>query len=757
MATWYFQPVLDSYLVVGLVSLALVALLGLRPVFGKLTTKRRRILIGLRVAIVVLIVLAMLRPTFVFTSAARQFASLIILFDSSRSMDLPSAASDKTRWESQQEALRAAQPALVELAEQFNVKIYGYDQQLHSVNFQRGRLELPADPGGNLTDIGSSLDTAIRNELGRPLAAVVVLGDGVQTAFDPKVEIHEAGRELGRMGTPLYAVAFGRSGDEAESRDVSVDNLPEQLTVFVKNRLELRGVVRVRGYTNQEIPVELELEAADGTKQIVATRSVTARSDNQQLSVDMAFTPEMAGQFKLTFRVPERPGELVTKNNSLTAYLTVREGGLKVVYAYGSLVGEQRYLRWALDASPDIDLRHIFLDPRNRERWPDDRSELLRDPEVDVFILENVDASAFRPEDLAALAEVIASGRGLLMIGGYHSFGPGSYHRTPLKDVLPIEMSRFERQSSDPLSPINVDLHLEPEEGLPMRPVRPHPITRLASDEENQELWQRLPPLAGANRLRSVKDTAQILAESPGGDPLLIAGDYGRGRSLAFAGDSTFRWWQGGYQAAHKRFWRQVILWLAGREEDDRSDVWVKLPQRRFPPGMEVPFTAGANSAAGDPIADAELQVELITPDGDTREITVSRRDDEYDGTLRDLDPPGDYVLRVSARQANRVLGSTQALFQVLDRDLELANPAADPDQLARIAALTKDVDGRMIAAEQLPGLLRELAKKRPDERLQIEKRWRLADTWWDAWLYFLLLTGLLSTEWLCRKRWGLV
>jgi hypothetical protein len=146
-----------------------------------------------------------------------------------------------------------------------------------------------------------------------------------------------------------------------------------------------------------------------------------------------------------------------------------------------------------------------------------------------------------------------------------------------------------------------------------------------------------------------------------------------------------------------------------------------------------------------------------VIPGNERLAITVSRRDEEFDGTLRDLSAPGDYLLQVTARQGNRELGSTQALFQILDRDLELANPAADPDQLARIAALTKDADGRMLAAEQLPATLRELAQKLPDDRLEVEKRWRLADTWWDAWLFFLLLVGLLSSEWFLRKRWGLV
>src|SRR5690606_24704171 len=199
------------------------------------------------------------------------------------------------------------------------------------------------------------------------------------------------------------------------------------------------------------------------------------------------------------------------------------------------------------------------------------------------------------------------------------------------------------------------------------------------------------------------------------------------------------------------------ILWLAQRENDEKSDVWIKLPQRRFGRRAAIRFEAGARTAAGDPIADAELSAVLKTPSGQSQSITLRPRDDHFQGELRDELPAGDYMIEISAKSGDRPLGSTRAIFQVLDRDLELASAGADPDQLARLAALTKDVDGRLVAAEQLSDVLRELQRRLPEQRLDVQSRWRLGDTWWDAWLFFTLLVGLLSAEWLLRKRWGMV
>jgi hypothetical protein len=125
-------------------------------------------------------------------------------------------------------------------------------------------LGLPDQPLGEQTDIGTNLHEALRRELGKRLAGVVLMGDGVQTAFDPAVELQEAGRELGRLGYPLYAVPFGPVGDVVQARDVAVENLQDQYTVFVKNELPIRATVRVNGYVNKAIPVELEVAMPDG-------------------------------------------------------------------------------------------------------------------------------------------------------------------------------------------------------------------------------------------------------------------------------------------------------------------------------------------------------------------------------------------------------------------------------------------------------------------------------------------------------------
>lgn len=752
---WFFQPILNSYAVVAAAAVVLVLLLAVGPVFRPLTRRQRLVLVSMRLAVITLIVLAMLRPTHISTARRPQTAVLIVLFDQSRSMQLPQAAAGATRWSAQRDTLQKAQPLLQELSQSMEVKVYGYEAEVHPVELAGPSLLLPAAPEGPQTDIGTSLHAVLQRELGKRLAGVVLLGDGVQTAFRPSVEIPEAGRELARLGYPLYAVPFGLPTDAVQTRDVAVENLPDQYTVFVKNELPVTATIAIRGCTNQPIPVSLVVEKPGGEKETIGPVNAVASQQQDQVAVELRYVPEQPGNYKLSVQAAEQPGELVTSNNRLSAFLRVLEGGLKILYLEGELREEQLFLRRVLEASPDMELDFLWIDSRRRDTWPIDLAGRLRDPQYDVFLLGDVDAAALGKDQLQSLAEAVSLGKGLALLGGYHSFGPGGYRDTPLADVMPITMDRLERQDYD--EPIRQDLQLPGP--LRMQPVRDHPLVSLGLDGDNAAAWKRLPPLAGANKFQGVKDAAgvQVIAESDGGQPLLVVGEYGRGRVAAMAGDSTYRWAMQGFDGAHRRFWRQVILWLVGREDREQDQVWVKLAQRRFQPDARVTFTAGVNSPTGEPVVGVELSCELTLPDGSRRQVAATRDGTQWLGSVETVTAPGDYAVEVTATRDGKVAGRGRGEFLVFDRDVELSTPAADHDQLARLAAMTEPFGGRMVAPEQVPALLETIRDRPPEMEIEVQTKWQPADTGRDAWSLLLLFVALLTAEWVLRKKWGLV
>ena len=718
--------------------------------------RRRAALTAARAAVIALVILAMLRPTLVYTETKKEKATLIILADTSRSMSIPDALDGKTRWDALRSALDDAAPALRELMANFEVKVYAFDQNTRPLAIAaNGKIALPEKPQGQQTAIGAAINDAQRGEAGKRLLGMILLSDGAQRALAPRdLPPQDAAAALKHQGDPLFTVVFGRSLGLGAAQDVAVQQLQAPPTVFVKNELTVTVLIRIDGYVNCLIPVRLLFETSPGKMAVVAEEHVKAVADGQVIPVKFTYAPQTTGECKLTVAAEPQRGELVTTNNQLSTFVHVLKGGLNVLYIEGAYRVEQKFIRQALDASHDIHVDYLRLDARRPETRPNDLGACFRPGKYEVYILGDVDSTAFRETDkepeLHDLAEAVSTGAGLIMLGGFHSFGPGRYSETPLADVLPVMMDRLDRQNFD--DRIRSDLHWPgPLQMMPTELGRRHFALMLSgSDKENLEVWSKLPPLDGANQFLRLARGAKVLADAGENRPLLVAQNYGAGRVLAFAGDTTWHWWMHGFEAAHKRFWRQIILWLARKDQTQEGNVWVRLEKRRFAPGERVDFTAGAQSPSGDPVKDADYKAEIVLPDGSRTPLALLHQGEQMAGSFRQTQAAGDYAVEVTATAKDQLLGNARARFTVFEQDLELDNASADASAMESLSAMT---GGRSLAPEQLPELIQRLAHQTKNLEIQQETK----KTFWDKWPFFLALIGLLAVEWYLRKRWGLV
>ena len=738
----------------------LLALLAIRPAFQSANRQRRLILHGLRAAVVLLVVLALLRPTVVHTKTEPIAATVAFLLDTSRSMRV-SDVSGATRFAALLDTLRQSRDQVRRLHRSYEVVAYDFAATAKPLTWDGVRWNLPEDPQGDETDLGAALDQVLRDQGGKRLLGVVLCSDGAQRTMSPQADMRQSAWQLARRDCPLFTVAYGVSRDQAQARDIAVQNLQDHYRVFANTDLVIRSNVQAQGFANSTIPVELRVEDEAGETELVGPVTVTPRDDTQQMDVEFTYQPKQPGQYKLTLTVPEQPGEQVKENNELTAFLDVLEGGLRVLYLCGNLGWqEHKFIRRVIDQSVDMQLDFQWIDDRLRQQWPIDMAALLEQGPYDVYVLADVEAQALGAAGCMMLAHEVDAGKGLIMTGGRYALGPGGYGETALAEVLPVSIGRFQKQPRD--GALRSDLHIPGP--LKFLPTTKHFITTLARGPENRQVWQELPPLGGANQLDPLKPITRTLAAAPDKTPLLVASEYGQGRVLGLAVDSTYRWYRYGFQEAHKRFWRQVILWLARKEDDQAADLWIKLEQRRYMAGAKASFTAGVRDGDGAELEQAQLVAELLAPGGQSAPIDVARQDEGFAGSTAKLTEPGDYVLIISAYppDADRNdpaarLATREVRFTVLDRDLELSDPAADPQQLANLALITKDAGGRVVAAEELPALLDELLREPEESRVEFQSKWQLTDTPVDAWLFFLTVVALLSIDWYLRKKWLMV
>lgn len=755
MEQFYFDPVLSWWQILLLLAAAVAPLL-LRPAFDSGASWQRWPLVTLRAVVILLLLIAILRPTILSTTQEPQTATILVLFDATRSTTIQDEVGGQSRWEAIQAAIRAAAAELRRAGETFEIRAYAYDAGARNVAVENGEVEFPPEPTGDQTDHGGALDEAVQGELGKRLAAVFLLGDGIQAAYAPEVDAQQVVRDLRQAGCPLYTIHFGQPSAD---RDIALENLLDQYRVFVNNELVVKSQLRISGFANKAIPVRMVVEDGSG-QQVgsVAAQRITATPTEAErgepIEMEFKYIPTRKGNFRIRLIAEPQEGEFVLKNNELSSYLTVLDGGLRILYIESSLDWfEPKFVARAIDASQDVQLDFLWVDRRDVAEGVEKIGKALAEDNYDIVILGDVHAEQVGSENLALLAERVDAGRGFMTLGGYYAY-VGGYSGTPLERVLPVELNPRHRQ--DLRAELIEVFHAAPAQGLQPVPGQPHFITDLAPEEQNLKQWLKLPPQPRANRFDKLALRSTVLLKAQGDEdqPLLVAGVYGGGRVLSSAMNGTWRWQMNGFEDEHKRFWRRAMLWLA-RKDQIREDVWIDLPQRRFNPGQRAPFTAGVTSSEGGSVEGARLEARLIQPDESTQNIVLVRDGEQFAGALTKLTTPGVYQIEVVGYRGTKALGRASAEFTVYAQDLELSNPSASPQTFKQLALMTAELGGGPLTPDELGPTLAALEP--PENVAEVQRRWRLLDTAWDAWLFLLLIAALLGGEWYLRKRWGMV
>ena len=244
-----------------------------------------------------------------------------------------------------------------------------------------------------------------------------------------------------------------------------------------------------------------------------------------------------------------------------------------------------------------------------------------------------------------------------------------------------------------------------------------------------------------------------------------MIGRYGRGRTAAIAFDSTYRWWRARKSDAHRRFWRQLVLWLLAREETSGDKIVINMDARRFAVNDPPEFRASVESIR-DAAIDLELVAEVMDESGEITPVTVSTesRSEQSSqtfgtairGKLPKL-PTGFYQLRVRPKQETESLQAEEKAFQTIDESRELAQPMADPVYLRQLAELTAQHGGAAFAPDEIDALIDTIKQRRRQAETPIVEKFRLGDGPISGWLLFALFAGTVSTEWFPRRQWGLV
>ncbi len=708
---------------------------------ARLAPRDRVVLTVLRVALLAVIAACLFRPALVIRAAVPQQNVVGVLLDDSRSMQIADHGG-QARASYVQSAFGSLDAGeLAALAERFNVRVFRFSSSATRAG-QGGDLAF----GGTETRLGAAL-TAARQELaGLPVAGLVMVSDGADTA---DAVLGEALLGLKAEGIPVFTVGVGQ---ETLDRDVQIGRIATPRTALKGTTLLVDVVIAHRGFDGQTVTLDVE---DDG--RIVSTEQVTLPPNGAPATVPVRITVEDEGPRVLRFRVPALPGELVTDNNAREALIDVRNRRERILYFEGEPRAEFKFIRRAVTEDPNVEVVALQRTADNKYLrlgvdGPDELATGFPATREELFayrglMLGSIEAGAFTGDQLRMIAEFVdRRGGGLLTIGGRRSFSEGGYAGTAVADVLPLVLDASLRDTEAALLRLAV---------RPTRAGAASAVTQVAGDEAaSMERWNTLPPVTAVNALDAVKPGATVLlaAEGPSRQdyPVLVYQRYGRGKAFAFTPQDSWVWQMHASipveDLTHENYWRQLLRWLVDEVPDQ---VEIRTASDRVEPGANVTFTAAVADRAFLDLNDASVTATVTGPDGETADVAMSwggEQAGEYTGGFPAA-REGWYEVRVSALRAGTEVGTALAHVRAAPGDQEYFDATLRAGTLQRIA----DETGGRYYGSGTTGTLADDLRYTGRGVTTVEEH-----ELWHMPAVLLLLVGLLTAEWGYRRAVGL-
>lgn len=711
----------------------------------------------LRIAAVAIVAVMFAQPTIERYQLGRP--RLVVLLDRSASMATRDArAIDKNEQGNDARRLEWSKsilsPWLAQRQPEYQLDVVAFDEEYTPITTDNASLldqiqSLKTSSEATGTSLGGAIDFALRELPGQAPAAIVVLSDGVITRGQPLEEAAEKARAL---RVPLYTVAVG---SERPRPDVTLENLVVEEIVFPGDRLTVEASLRAIGLAGQSAKLKLR-DANTGT--LLAETSVKLPDDDTLQTLRLAVRPTEPGELPLELSVEPLSLETDLENNVLRQTVVVSDQQIRVLVAQSSPSYEYRALVSLLERDPAVLLRTRLqesdpgfseVDRSALDSFPLTQDELF---EYDVVILGDVDPELL-PTSVWPMLERFVSvhGGGLVCIAGPR-FMPMAYRANrSLQSLLPVEINALSRLpgsgdmlASYPILPTALGL-LSPSLQLGSTPA------------ESEAIWQNLPPVNWLLEIESTKPGALVLAEDPqltnrSGNrlPVILRHYVGAGEVLMHATDETWRWRWRTDDRYFARYWGQVVRRLGrGRLGSGRQGMLVTTDRDRYVPGEEVRLQVRFRDSAEAPAAQNGVVVELAGTANPRHEVELLRRTGFrglFETVVRDLQPD-EYDVRLVQPAGTSTAKSTKFTIKAPPR--EVARIAADRTSLATAADVSGGKSYNMETYHRLPG---ELPPPRavtleslPDQPL------------WNNNVVVGLLVLVLASEWLLRRRWGML
>jgi len=677
--------------------------------------------------------------------------------------------------------LTGEEPLLVRLAEDHNIDLIafsdtGIEPLWHSQAGQADdALEILSQvslaPDAPATNVGLALKTAIGigQEQSNPAKktqttgklAVVIFSDGRHNYGDTPVHLSKV---CGSREIPVYTVGVGALRKAEDIAIIAVE-VPE--SVYHKDRVKGKIYLKDRITAGKPFVLKVTCEEQTLWEEALQTTGVGRRFIEYDFAVQELLEKKFEGKnrelhyqsFPLTLKAAvvglEEPDAEPDNDSQIFRTRSIFHKN-RILILDGRPRWEYRYVRNLFDRDEKWEVTALLVDPSapgggikrgdGPTMFPSKR-ELLYN--YDLIIIGDFPAEFLKADEMEWMCDAVAKrGIGLVFIDGLRK-NLQAYAGTSLAELIPVQWA-----DTEPITnPHSLRLTEKGVLRLTQQGVDMAALVLSSGDKTNTEIWASLKPphwLASIDPLPA----AEVLIEAVLKDsqvPALVFRRFGAGKVLFAAFDETWRWRYRVADEYHQRYWNQMGN-LVMAQPFAVSDRFVSLDAGPlvYTPGQTALIRAKIRDTEGNPVTQATANANLFKDGQKVASIPLllDKESGQFRGQTAALQI-GEYEVKINVLgyPQEQMLARAQFYVQAPQAG-ELAQLDCDQELLKQIAM---NSGGEFYREEDTRDLTETL-------KLLSEGKVMQSDTaLWQSYWWFTIVVGLITIEWILRKKAGML
>lgn len=594
---------------------------------GQVVRGRWMLLVGLRLAGVVLIVWLLSGPTRQERIEEEEHVYFPILIDDSRSMGL-AGASGATRAEEATALVFGPGGLAGSLSER------GWQAPvLRMSDLAPLTPDEPFTPETPDTRIGQALERAAEVWKPEELAGLILISDGRDHGENPA-------RAAQRLERPLLSIGLG---PEQLPLDLAVEHFSAPRRVYAEETFTVTLRALRQGAVREVVDATLSIAPQnDEATPTVQPMQLEFEAGQSVLERDLELRLSTPGGYRLTLELDAQPGEEITDNNQAVRDVQVEKARLRVLLAAQRLDWEVGFMRRHLGGDPRIELAMLMpvsslapsIDPAapppaqpgetllffheeeiespTHQRRTLELAQILEElGHYDVFLLYRP-GSMITPELAERISQQVEKGATLVVLGWDRGDPTGARQ---LGRLLPAGFA------NQPPIPYEQTI-------LPSTQIADLPVGEMLASVP----WHELPPMTDTFALERAQPAARVLlwGQTQGlpSQPLLLMQRFGLGRVLQSALANSWRWQM--YTDMEERtgpgaletFWLSLLHYTA--QDPGGFESRLELPRSVVRRGETVEIRLFRDVGRAESRPPDTVQLRVVAPSGGQESLSAA-------------------------------------------------------------------------------------------------------------------------------------